>query len=137
MLQNLASYLSFRRGQAYTGQPGSVMVWDEKLQRYIIEGVEQSDDDIPEPPPMAIKKTAPAPKKEPEQEGGAADLTKPAFAGALANRGRGRGARGGRGAKPATIGRGGAASAFNPGSRMPPVEEKADVSNANVRTELE
>ena len=114
------------------------MVWDEKLQRYTIEGVDQSDDDIPEPPPMAIKKKDPEPKKEAPMEGGAADLTKPAFAGALANRGRGRGARGGRGAKPA--GRGGAMSAFNPGSapRMPPVEEqKTNVSDASKMAELE
>jgi len=80
------------------------MYYDEKKQRYIIAGEEESDDDEPPPPPPGAKKigtvTETKPDEKKEEATGASSLTAVGFAGALSNRGRGRGAaRGGRGGK--------------------------------------
>ena len=88
-----------RRKKAYTGKAASAMYYDEKKKRYVFEGEDdESDDDVPPPPP---------PKRQPVEEAKAVDkavenavpkeenalesLTRPAFTGALAARGRGRG----------------------------------------------
>ena len=69
------------------GKSGSSMKFDEKSGRWMIDGQVESDDDEPPPPPgLAKKATRPAQKLESNE---ACDLTKPAFSGALANRGRG------------------------------------------------
>ena len=98
MITGFLGFLNLRK-QAYTGKPASAMYYDEKKGRYVIVGEEESDDDEPPPPPPGAKKMGVSTdaaksetKKEPE-ETGANSLTAVGFAGALSNRGRGRGAR--------------------------------------------
>lgn len=74
------------------------MYYDEKKGRYIIEGEDESDDDVPPPPPpkkqVLDQSVIVEEEKKKEEEPaitGADSLTKVAFGGALANRGRGRG----------------------------------------------
>ena len=93
MINGFLGFLT-RRKKAYTGRPSSAMYYDEKKKRYVIDGEESSDDDLPPPPPPKKKETLPAEEEVKKQESAADSLTRPAFAGALANRGRGRG-RGG------------------------------------------
>ena len=100
MINNFLTFLTTRK-RAYTGRPSSAMYYDEKKKRWVIDGEDESDDDIPPPPPpkkniqAAVAKEEN--KKEPEsnKQNAAEALAKPMFSGALANRGRGRGARGG------------------------------------------
>ena len=96
MLNGFLSMLSLRR-QAYTGKPSSSIRYVNG--RYIIEGEVESEDEAPPPPPPAKRKeTAPPveePKEQPKEISGDG-LTKVAFGGAFANRGRGRGRGGSR-----------------------------------------
>jgi len=98
----ITSYLGFLnlRKQAYTGKPASAMYYDEKKGRYVIMGEEESEDEEPPPPPPGAKKMG-TDKKEDSKETesqmtGANSLTSVGFAGALSNKGRGRGGRGAR-----------------------------------------
>jgi len=92
MKTGFLGFLSLRK-QAYTGKPASAMYFDEKKGRYIIQGEEESEDDEPPPPPVAKKKPVEeeTKKQETQETSGADSLTSVGFAGALGNRGRGRG----------------------------------------------
>ena len=91
MINGFLGFLT-RRKKAYTGRPASAMKYDEIKKRWVIDGEESSDEDVAPPPPPK-KQTVPEEiKAAPKEElSGAAALTRPVFAGALANRGRGRG----------------------------------------------
>ena len=91
MFNGFITFLTSKK-QAYTGKPSSSIKYVNG--RYIIDGEEDSEDDVP-PPPPPVKKKDPVVqeivKKEEPKELSGEGLTRVAFGGALANRGRGRG----------------------------------------------
>ena len=99
MINGFISILT-RRKKAYTGRASSAMYYDEKKKRYVFDGEEdESDDDVPPPPPPKKQQPAeetkvaerPLENAAPKEENALDALTRPAFSGALAARGRGRG----------------------------------------------
>lgn len=50
MINGFIGFLT-RRKQGFTGRPAASMQWDEKKKRYIIDGEDESDDDVPLLPP--------------------------------------------------------------------------------------
>ena len=55
MINGFLGFLTKRR-QGYTGRPAASMFYDEKKGRYVIEGEDESDEDVPPPPPPAAKR---------------------------------------------------------------------------------
>lgn len=53
MLNGFLSFLT-RRKQGYVGKPSTSMYYDAKKGRYVIDGEEDSDEDIPPPPPKKL-----------------------------------------------------------------------------------
>ena len=67
------------------------MHWDEAKKRYIIAGEEESDEDVPLPPPMTMSKKADPVQEMPKTEESGADSLMSAGFGGSYGRGRGRG----------------------------------------------
>ena len=76
------------------------MKFDEIKGRYVFDDESESEEEpIPEPPKARkVEQVKDEVKEEHKELTGTAALTSVAFAGALSNRGRGRGSRGGRSA---------------------------------------
>ena len=73
------------------GKSASKMKFDEAKGRYVFEDESESEEEpTPEPPKASAKKVEEVKEEKKEELTGSAALTSVAFAGALANRGRGQ-----------------------------------------------